>query len=337
MAQLRRRYILDEFVLVSNYNNYSNEDGRCIYCPGNEHLTKPAVLAMVQRGGMMHRLADSEDNYIRDWYVRVVESNKPLCSISENEPCTSKSFYSEPAYGYHYILLASREHCEPWSISVEQWTNVLTALQDRVKWLYAQKGVGYVAIYMDYNARSDWHPHLNLLTFHMVPPVIKREIDAISDYLNDNNLCPLCSIAKTEAKSDRELIETDNFIALCPWAPTHSYEFWILPKRHSTQLTRLTQKEIDDLASMLKVTLAGLYSTLGSVRFGLAFRTSTEKSRRQIHWHIEVYPQVMESSTLEHGFGIHSVLAPEKAAERLRHAMRMEFARLIGVIEDKDK
>jgi UDPglucose--hexose-1-phosphate uridylyltransferase len=340
MAQIRKKYISDEFVIVNNYeidfnDGNGNQDGesisKCIYCPGNEHLTKPAVLALVQREGMMQRLADSEDSYIGDWCVRVVESNKPLCSISSNEPYTSKSFYSEPAYGYHYILVATREHCKPSSISMEQWANVLTVLQDRVKWLYAQKGVGYVAIYMDYNARSDWHPHLNLLTFTSTPPSIEKEVDAASDYFNDKGSCPFCNIVNIEARSDRQLVVTDNFVSFCPWAPTHSYEFWIVPRKH-TQLTRLTQKEIDDLALMLKVTLAGLHSALGSVRFGLVFRTSPEKSRRQLHWHIEVYPQVKESSALEYGYGISSTLAPEKAAERLSHAMRREFARIVGVI-----
>jgi hypothetical protein len=85
MAQLRRKYISDEFVIVNNYEtdfNDGNSNQECIYCPGNEHLTKPAVLALVQREGMMQRLADSEDSYIGDWCVRVVESNEPLCSIS---------------------------------------------------------------------------------------------------------------------------------------------------------------------------------------------------------------------------------------------------------------
>ncbi len=348
MAQLRKKYILDEFVIVNNYEgevNFYNDTNcngssshndkstsKCIYCPGNEYLTKPAVLALVQREGMMQRLADSEDSYISDWCVRVVESSEPLCSISSNEPYNSKLFSGEPAYGYHYILVASREHCKPSSISVEQWANVLTALQDRVKWLYAQRGVGYVAIYMDYTARSDWHPHLNLLTLPLIPPLIKREVEATSDYVNDNSSCPLCSIVNVEGKSDRQLVVTDNFVAFCPWAPTHSYEFWIVPRKHSTQLIRLTQKEIDDLALMLKITLAGLHSTLGSVKFGLVFRTSPEKSRKQLHWHIEVYPKIKESSALEYGFGINSTLVPEKAAERLSYAMRREFARSIGVI-----
>lgn len=49
---------------------------------------------------------------------------------------TDKPHYSEPAYGYHQIVVASPDHdADLSSISIEQWTNVLLVIQDRVRWL----------------------------------------------------------------------------------------------------------------------------------------------------------------------------------------------------------
>ena len=337
MTQLRDMYMRDGFVIVDNYERSKSYD-RCIYCPGNEHLTKPAVLALVQREHIMHRMADSEDSYISDWCVRVVECNEPICTIKGSESSVNRSSYSvnrvfsnEHAYGYHYILVASREHRKPSALSVEEWVNVLTVLQDRIRWLYLHKGVAYVAVYMDYDASESWHPHLNILTLHRMPPSIIQEIETTNDYVNDNGQCPLCSMMK-ESKSSRGLVDNDNFIVFCPWAPTHDYEFWIAPKEHLTHATKMTQREIEDLALMLKVTLSGLHSALGDIEFGLALKTSPEKSKKQTHWRIEVCPRVRDDSALEYSFGISLTLAPEKAAERLRTAMREEYARLVGVI-----
>jgi len=339
MTQVRNMYMRDGFVIVDNYERSDKGYDRCIYCPGNEHLTKPAVLSLVQRGHIMHRMADSEDSYISDWCVRVVECNEPICTTNGSELSVNRSQYSmnrilynEHAYGYHYILVASRKHCKPSALSVEEWVNVLTVLQDRIRWLYLHKGVAYVAVYMDYNASESWHPHLNILTLHRMPQLITKEIDTTNDYVENNSQCPLCSIMK-ESKSSRGLVDNDNFMVFCPWAPTHDYEFWIAPKEHLIHATKMTQREIEDLALMLKVSLSGLHSALGDIKFGLVLKTTSDKSKKpQIHWRIEVYPRVRDDSALKYGFGISLTLAPEKAAERLRTAMREEYARLIGVI-----
>jgi hypothetical protein len=34
-------------------------------------------------------------------------------------------------------------------IDIDQWTNVLATVQDKTRWLYAQRGVGYVAIFIN--------------------------------------------------------------------------------------------------------------------------------------------------------------------------------------------
>ncbi|MEM0496231.1 MAG: galactose-1-phosphate uridylyltransferase [Candidatus Nitrosocaldus sp.] len=341
MTHFRKDEILERLVIVNdgsgdgvdaNDGNDKNRDERiCIYCPGNEHLTRPAVLALVQKEGMMRRLSDTEDNRVDDWCVRVVPSKNPLVSVSANGKYTNKPFYSEPAYGYHYLLIASREHCKPSSIPAEQWSNVLVALQDRVKWLYMQKGVSYVAVYMDYDASDLWHPHLNIVTFPYIPPLIEQEVESINRYINEAGSCPLCNMVSMEDKSPRHLVSIENFMALCPWAPTRPYEFWIVPKKHMVQLLRMTQKEIDELATMLRVMLGGLYNTLGDVRFSMIVHTSSEKSRKQLHWHIEVSPKMTDSHGLE-GFGVHFLnVSPEYAASRLSFASRRELARIVGI------
>ncbi|MCS7141531.1 MAG: galactose-1-phosphate uridylyltransferase [Candidatus Nitrosocaldus sp.] len=340
MVQFRKDNILDRLVIVndssSEVEGEGNRDdhnvGTCIYCPGNEHLTKPAVLVLVQKEGIVRRLSDTEDNRIDDWCVRVVPSSNPLVSISANGTYSNKPFYSEPAYGYHYLLVASREHCRPSYIPAEQWSNVLVALQDRVKWLYMQKGVSYVAVYMDYDASSGWHPNLNIVTFPYMPPLIEQEVESINRYINEAGLCPICNIVSMEDKSPRHLVSIENFTALCPWAPTYPYEFWIVPKRHGIQLLRMTQKEIDELATMLRVMLGGLYSALGDVRFSMIVHASSEKSRKQLHWHIEVHPRLVDKHGLEDGFGVHFLsVSPEYAASKLSVASRRELAKLVGI------
>lgn len=338
MAELRKDYVLDRFVIVpKNAIEKDVSNGKCPYCPGNEEMTPLAVLALVQKDGMLQRLSDSEENYVGDWCVRVFPSSAPAVTTSQEKVYSDKPLYSEPAYGFHYVVVAAPEHNQKLSnISVEQWANVLLVIQDRVRWLYTQKSVTYVSIYMNYgkNAGSDLdHPHLDIVTFATIPPLIEQEAEATHRYINEKGLCPICDAINVEASGPRQVLATDNFLAICPWAPTYPYEFWICPKRHITLFSKITQKEINDLALILRATLGGLSKALKDTSFNLVFHLSPEKKNsRQLHWHIEVYPQLSTWSGLERGFGIYlNNVSPESSAELLGAAARKELAGMVGI------
>jgi UDPglucose--hexose-1-phosphate uridylyltransferase len=72
---------------------------------------------------------------------------------------------------------------------------------------------------------------------------------------------------------------------------------------------------------------------LSSPSFNLVFHLSPEKKNsRQIHWHIEIYPQLKALTGLERGFGIYiNDVTPEKSAEVLGSACRRELANLVGI------
>jgi UDPglucose--hexose-1-phosphate uridylyltransferase len=343
LGDLRKDYVLDKFVVLPEASqaatgDNSTEDSNCPYCPGNESMTEPAILALVVKDGMLQRLSDSEDSTIEEWSVRVIQSKKPVVAIGSATSYSDKPLYSEPAYGYHQIVVASPDHKRSLSqISVEQWGNVLVVIQDRVRWLYTQKSVSYVSIYINNGVSAGAqviHPHLNIVTFSTIPPVIDMEAEGSHRFMNENGSCPACSIIGVESSGPRQVLATDSFLAFCPWAPTYPYEFWIYPKRHITSFSKITQKEINDLALMLRATLGGMSKGLKDPPFNLAFHLSPEKKNsRLIHWHIEVYPQMNTWSGLERGFGVFvNTVGPEKSAEILGSACRKELAGLVGIV-----
>ena len=77
------------------------------FAPGNESLTNPSVLSLVEKDGMLQRLQDSEDDFVEGWSIRVFESKNPVVSVDTENSYSEKPFYSEPNYGYHYVIVAS--------------------------------------------------------------------------------------------------------------------------------------------------------------------------------------------------------------------------------------
>jgi UDPglucose--hexose-1-phosphate uridylyltransferase len=177
------------------------------------------------------------------------------------------------------------------------------------------------------------HAHINIVTFSEVPPVIESTAILSHKFVNENGTCPSCVAISTESDGPRQVLTTDNFIAFCPWASLYSYQFNVYPKKHSTTLTKISQKEIFDLAMILRATLGGMSKVLKNPSFNLIFQLSPEKKNsRQFHWHIEVYPQLFAFTGLEKGFGVFvNTILPEKSALELGSAARKEIAKLVGV------
>ena len=201
MGEMRKDYVLERFMIVPPNNDKTVASKKCAYCPGNESMTNPSLLSLVESDGMLQRLQDDDDEYVKNWSVRVFESKNPAVSITSENSYSDRPLYSEPAYGYHYIVVASNKHKDTIStIEPEQMSNVLVVVQDRLRWLYTQKGVTYVSIYVNHgkDAGSEIdHPHLNIVTFSTIPPLIEDEAEAKSiRHFNRENCqrkfaCPL--------------------------------------------------------------------------------------------------------------------------------------------------
>ena len=97
---------------------------------------------------------------------------------------------------------------------------------------------------------------MNIVTLSTIPPAIEREIDVSS---------PMCKIIESESA------RTEGFAAICPWESAHPYEMWICPKRHETNFAKISQKEINDLALMMRSVLGGLSKTANNPAYNIYF------------------------------------------------------------------
>ncbi len=330
MAELRRDNIFERFVIIPDNNKKDSNDSKCPYCAGNEPLTGPTVLALIQKDGILKRVYDDSEEY-NNWCVRVFPSNEPLVTENNDTIYTEIPFAREPAFGYHYIVVITPTHENPAKLSADHWSNVLVALQDRIKWLYSKKGVTYASIFMHH--RKGIHPHMNIVTFPEVPPLIERSATVIHNYIKERSSCPVCDIVKSEINGARQVFSSRYFIAICPWASPSPYNIRIIPQKHITSFMKITQKDIEDLSSLLRITLGALYNSTNNEEFNLVFHLPPEKKEsKQFHWCIELYPNNNNTNTLGDEFGIHiNRLKPEDAAAKLANAARKEFALLAGI------
>ena len=112
MGDMRKDYVLERNVIVHPTTKKNADIKKCPYCPGNESMTNPSLLSLVAKDGMLQRLQDNEDSFVKNWSVRVFESANPAVSTSAQNSYSDRPLYSEPAYGYHYAVVASSKHSD---------------------------------------------------------------------------------------------------------------------------------------------------------------------------------------------------------------------------------
>jgi len=338
MENMRVDYVSGRFMIV-HAGDDSAAGPNSAYAPGNEDRTNPSVLSLVARDGILHRHQDIDGQIVREWQIRVFEPRNPIVSTATGNQYGVVPFESQPAYGHHYILVASPDPQKTLAtIDTEQWSNILVVVQDRLRWLYTQKGVSYVGVYADHDGALEGgigaYPHLNIVTFKIIPPAIEKEIISHRKSQETRGTCPVCSVINDDESGDRIIMKTDNFVAYCPWSPSYPLEFCIAPLRHAVSIAKISQKEIDDLAMLIRTTIGGLTSMVDGVSYSIVFHLSAErKSSRQIHWHIKVYPMTKKWTGMERGYGIHlNDVSPEDAARRLKSSCKKEFANMVSAM-----
>ena len=262
--------------------------------------------------------------------------NNPFTPLVVNHPQNlGEDLESKKNETTHLLLIASQNHGSSFhNLTVEEIHRVLSFAQENLKEQYSKKGNEFVLLFSRHAPGSGSIPHATLELFGLPEtiPIVSEELSVVNRSMQDLGTCPMCSVISVEQGGPRQLISTSDFVAFSPWAPTSAYEFWIYPKLHQASFLKASNRQLEDLALILRSTLGGLHSVLGDAPFNMVFHTINGKNV-EYHWHIEVHPKWSMWGGLERGLHIFlNDVSPEAAGETLGRASRKVLAELVGVI-----
>ena len=119
----------------------------------------------------------------------------------------------------------------------------------------------------------------------------------------------------------------EHFVAIKPFASRYEWEIHILPLRHQSDFLKTTSEEFDDLAHVLRRTMARLGAVVGEVHYNYFLHTvphgeNSSDFADSYHWHIEICPRTSVPSGFELGSGLFvNTINPENAASQLRQVV----------------
>ena len=339
--EVRKDYLLNRWVVIAKERKkrpidfvkkeIAKKQGVCPLCPGNEHMTPPAVLVYLSSNGEIRKERDQNGLRHKDWLVRVVPNAYPAFTPpNEENGITKESPAFARAVGHHEVIIESPFHDEhPGAARVSQLVHVINAYLDRLTDLSGNSYVKHVSIFRNHGREAGAslsHAHTQLIATSFIPRILEEELEASKSFWTQNRECLLCDVLAKEREGPRFIWENSSFVVFAPWASVNPLEFWVLPKRHQSNMLSMSGSEVEDLAETMRVCLGGLKALLNDPPYNFGFHTLLKEDARDCyHWHLEVYPRLAIWAGFEKSTGMFiNVISPEDAAAELKKAVKAE-------------
>jgi len=341
--ELRKDYLLDRWVVIATERGRRPTDlskpkaeaaktDTCPMCVGNEKMTPPAVMLYTKENGEVKRSQDPlTGERPKNWLVRVIPNLFPAFSPPKQPEDSKKivqSDYLWDAVGHHEVVIESPLHDgDIADVELSQLELVITAYMDRLRELSAKPYVKYVSIFRNHGLEAGAslsHAHSQMIATPMVPTTIREEQKVSQTFYEDHGKCIFCDIIEGEAQGPRLISEYGDFVVLAPYASINPMEFWILPKRHASNILNLSIVEVAAFAKTLKSSLKALKNLVNDPPYNFGIHLSLNpETQDSYHWHLEVYPKLATWAGFEKSTGTYiNTVTPETAAISLRNAMK---------------
>jgi UDPglucose--hexose-1-phosphate uridylyltransferase len=309
MTELRWNPTVREWVSTASHRQNRPQMPRdwCPFCPGSG------------------RVPDDYDVYI-------YPNDFPAFSIPPQVPAIEgDDFYPvRPSHGKCDVVLYHPDHkTSVPQISVDHLTRLVKIWRKRFSELKATPGIRYVLIFENKGeviGVTMPHPHGQIYSFPLIPPLIKKELAAARAHYRSHGGCLFCDILQKERKDRRRIVaENRAFTAFIPFYARWPYEVHVYPRRHLGALDEFKPSEEKALAEILKW-VTQKYDNLFQMSFPYMMLLHQAPARGRhpyYHFHIEFYPPHRSKEKLKYlasvetggGLFLNDSLAEEKARE----------------------
>ncbi|HEY3325152.1 MAG TPA: HIT domain-containing protein [Planctomycetota bacterium] len=288
------------------------------FLAGNEDKTPPEIAAFRQPGTQPNKPG---------WRVRVVPNKFPALQVEGSLNKRGDGIYDlMQGLGAHEVIidtpLSARSISE---LPEPQVQDVLWMYRDRLVDLRRDKRLKYGMVFKNVGRAAGatlYHSHSQLIVTPIVPLAVRQKLESCEAFYEYRGRCLLCDmVAQEMEQKSRVILDGGLFLVFQPYAPRTPFETWIVPKLHESHYETLAPQWCEELALVLKRTLARIEKGLGSVAYNYMVFTAPFDSAPlpHFHWHIEILPRLTKTAGFEWGTGFHiNPVPPEDAAEFLR-------------------
>lgn len=293
-------------------------DRFCPFCAGHEDATGSEILAYRHAGSQANR---------EGWRVRVVPNKFPALEIEGDLNKRGDGMYDlMRGVGAHEVIIESPRHLSSTSdLKPHEIEEVLWVYRDRLVDLKKDPRLVYGMIFKNVGAAAGAsleHTHSQLIVTPIVPINVWEEMTGALEFFNYRGRCVYCDMVQQELTTEKRIVlDSPGFVAFCPFASRFPFETWILPKPHASHFENVQKHSVEELASVLRQTIAKIEAALDRPAYHYIIHNSPFDTGElaHYHWHIEIIPRLTKPAGFEWGSGFYiNPVGPEEAAAFLR-------------------
>jgi len=210
-------------------------------------------------------------------------------------------------------------------LSVEHIREVLWVYRDRLVDLRRDPRLVHGLIFKNKGALAGAsldHSHSQLIVSPIVPITIQEELEGSEAFYRYRGRSIFSDMIQQELATDtRIVLDTPNFVVVCPFASRFPFEICILPKQQASHFENISRSAIEDLGQVLKTVLRKLEFALDDPPYNFVIHTAPFDRQELPHfvWHMEIFPRLTRVAGFEWGSGFYiNPVPPENAAKFLR-------------------
>ena len=294
----------------------------CYLCPGN-----PRVQGSIN------------DNYSD---IFVFDNDLPCVGALAPTPALPKSriYRNRPARGKARVVCYSPLHNT--TLAEQSPAEILMLLevwQQQYRELGDWPDVNHVLTFENKGkvvGVSNPHPHCQIYATNFVFKTIAVEADICKRHWHDTGRVLFEEILEAEQSDGRRIIaECDSAVAFVPYFARFAYETFVAPKQPYASIADLSDKELQDLACVLKETLVkfdNMWKTSFPYVLVLHQAPTDGRMAEGFHFHIEIHPPLRTPQLLKYlagpelgGGSFLSDTLPEQKAAELRAQATVHF------------
>ncbi len=291
----------------------------CPFCPGHEQKTPPEVLAYRTSGGGNEA----------GWTLRVVPNKFPALRIEGDFDREGEGIYDRMnGIGAHEVVIETPQHELTLAGMTDQAVeDVFWAFRDRILDLKKDRRMRYILVFKNHGeaaGASLEHTHSQLIALPVVPRRVVEEMEGAKKYYDSRERCIYCDIIRQEIQTGtRVVLETEQFVVICPYAARFPFEVWVLPRRHFSHFEDSDAPAFRNIGWVMPVLLREIDKVLEHPAYNFMIHTAPlqDPELPYYHWHIELIPKLTKVAGFEWGTGFYiNPTSPEEAANFLRGA-----------------
>jgi len=286
----------------------------CPFCPGNEHMTRPAVLSYTNPD-------------TGSWQVRVVTNLYPAVTPNGASRRVERGFFLiADGSGHHEVIIETPVHNKPLALMTDaEIATVLKAYQQRYNTMTQTPYIKSIIIFKNHGPEAGTsleHPHSQLVATTIVPRHMRMQYEVAIGYYDDNGRSLYSAMTNRElASGSRIVLDTKRCIVFHPFASHRPFETWIMPTDCQASFGQACEDDFPYLAQVLRTTLLKLYQGLDNPDFNMVIDSAPvgEEHAEIYQWHIRIIPRITQTAGFEIGSGIYiNTTLPEATAKFMR-------------------